>query len=87
MSVYLDRILKRADIYLISTNMKKNPKNANYSFKDKEPSKRMGQGEYANMPDKPIQMKFSDKCDMRDGIRNSFVCSVEEISGIEENHR
>ena len=61
---------------------------ANYDF-DKQvvPAKRMGQGSFANMPDKPIMANYSKKQEYRDGIINSFTCTLEETSGIAENKK
>lgn len=58
---------------------------ANYDFKAKEPKSPMGRGSFANMPDHPIFMAFSDKPDYRDGLVNKFTDSVEEVSDISEN--
>lgn len=58
---------------------------ANYDFKAVDPKKRMGQGSFANMPERPIFMTFSDKPDYRDGLVNKFTDSVEQISDIYEN--
>lgn len=58
---------------------------ANYDKKAREPSRMMGHGSFANMPDHPIYMKFSDKADYRDGLMNKFTDSVEQVSDIHEN--
>lgn len=58
---------------------------ANYDRKGRQPSSVMGRGSFANMPDRPIYMTFSDKADYRDGLVNKFTDSVEEVSGIDEN--
>lgn len=69
--------------------MVKRPKekgpDANYEPKASDPHKVMGRGSFANMPDRPIYMTFSDKSDYRDGLVNKFTDSVEEVSGIYEN--
>lgn len=63
-------------------------KNANYDFaKQKEPKSPMGQGSFANMPDKPIMMGFSGEHDYRDGIVNSFTSNIRYVSDIDENQR
>ena len=63
-------------------------KNANYDEIERvEPMKRMGSGQFANMPESPMLMKFSDDHGYRDGIINDFSCSVEYVSGIAENHK
>jgi hypothetical protein len=68
--------------------MKKGGKNANYDFKkQKEPAKPMGQGGFANLPDKAMMMAFDGNPSYRDGIVNSFSCNVSEVSGIDENER
>lgn len=60
---------------------------ANYSFKKKEPEAPMGSGSYANMPSEPIMRAFSTNHEYRDGLRNSFVSGLDELSDIEENQR
>lgn len=63
-------------------------KNANYNFEvQKDPARRMGQGDYANLPPEPKMMAFSKKPDYRDGLINSFTCNVSETSDIYENER
>lgn len=65
---------------------KKVKNNSNYTFETKDtPPKRMGEGDFANMPKDAKFMGFSGKHDMRDGIINGFTCEVSEMSGIEEN--
>jgi hypothetical protein len=65
----------------------KGEKDANYDLPEKkEPSTRMGQSSFANMPDKPIMKAFSKKHGYRDGIVNDYSCSLDETSGIDENH-
>lgn len=67
--------------------MAKKGKNANYNFaSQKEPLRKMGEGSFANMPEKPMLMSFG-KPTYRDGIVNSFSSSVGEVSEIEENQR
>lgn len=62
-------------------------KNANYNFADqKEPKKRFGQGDFANLPTEPMTLKY-DGPEYRDGLINSFSCTVSELSGIYENQR
>lgn len=59
---------------------------ANYEFyKECEPTRPLGNGSFANMPEKPILTTFSRKHDHRDGITNSFTTEVEFISNIDEN--
>ena len=63
-------------------------KSLNYNFEDqKEPKKRMGKGDFANMPSDPKFLKFDNTPEYRGGNVNSFVCNVEEISEIYENQR
>lgn len=65
-----------------------NNKNLNYNFEDqKEPKKRMGEGDFANLPRDPKYLKFENEPQMRGGIPNSFTCDIEDISGIYENRR
>lgn len=64
----------------------KNNRFPNYDFSEKkEPKKRMGNGQFSNMPNKPIHLKFADSHDYRSGVINSFTTNLQEISGIEEN--
>lgn len=66
----------------------KHGKDANYDFKkQKEPSHRMGDGNFANMPDRPIMRPFPPCERFRGGMRDGTVCEVSDISGIEENER
>lgn len=63
-------------------------KNKNYNFKAKKnPEKRMGEGDYAGLPSRPIYMTFKNDPQYRGGIINSFVTDVEEVSDIYENVR
>jgi len=62
-------------------------KNANYDFKQVDPAHPMGHGQYANMPEKPMLLKFSGKHGYRDGIVNNFTVDVEAVSDIDENMR
>lgn len=62
--------------------------NVNYNFSvQKEPKKRMGAGDFANMPKDPIMSQFSDRCEYRSGVPNSFVASVRDLTGISENQK
>lgn len=62
-------------------------KDSNYDKKvQKQPARRMGQGSFANLPDKIMVKEFAG-CKYRDGITNSFTDSIEDISGISENQR
>lgn len=61
-------------------------KNPNYDFnKQKEPSKRMGQGEYQNLPQSVVVRAFPKSNPMRSGVTNSFVEDISVVSGIDEN--
>lgn len=63
-------------------------RNANYNFQDQvEPKVRMGQGEYANLPQEAKMLKFDNTPQYRDGIVNSWSANIEEVSGIYENRR
>lgn len=66
--------------------LKDNSANANYSFETKDVRpKTWGKGEYANLPQKPMNLKLGNKHDYRDGIINGFNCEISEVTGIEEN--
>lgn len=65
----------------------KDRRSANYDYKQKEPSRRMGEGDFANMPREPKIMQFGQSHNYRSGVVNSFDASVSEISGIDENRR
>lgn len=68
--------------------MARKNKDANYDFeRQKDPSVVMGQGDYANMPDRPIYKTFAKLPSYRDGLIESYVDKVEEVSGIHENQR
>lgn len=59
---------------------------ANYDFeKQEEPSQRMGNEGFANMPKEPIMKNFSRSHNYRSGVINDFSCGLEEDSGIHEN--
>ena len=58
---------------------------ANYMPKASDPHKVMGRGSFANMPEKPIYMTFSDKSDYRDGLVNKLTDAVIDVSSIYEN--
>lgn len=63
------------------------PKDANYDKKkQKEPARRLGEGSFANMP-KEVSVEVFAGPRYRDGITNSFVDSIREVSGISENQR
>lgn len=64
----------------------KKDKNANYDFSvQKQPSKRMGQGQYTNLPDKAMIKDFGFKKHYRDGIVNDFTTSLTDVTGMIEN--
>ncbi len=65
-----------------------NKRNANYDFnKQVNPLKRMGQADHANLPQRPMYMKFGHNNGYRDGIINSFTTDIEETSDISENQK
>lgn len=59
--------------------------NANYDFEQKAPKKPMGSGSFANLPVEPMFRSFSGKTDLRSGIPNNPVMSVDMISEVDEN--
>jgi len=67
------------------TLRKKGP-NANYNFAvQQEPITRMGDKDYANLPNRPMYLRFDNRDSYRDGIINSFTCGLTEVSDIHEN--
>jgi len=56
-------------------------------FDDEKPEPLMGKGDYANLPQAPKFMKFGNRVDTRSGIPNSFTCTLEEVSGVDENEQ
>lgn len=84
---------KSRDVNPDLTNLKRNQptvrpkdKNANYNYSiQNEPMTRMGKDSFANLPDKPMIMAYSEKINYRDGIPNSFSHSIEETSGVHSN--
>jgi hypothetical protein len=63
-------------------------KNANYDFaSQKQPEKRMGQGSFANLPEKAMVTPLGRADTLRDGLVNSTVFKVSDKSGICENER
>lgn len=67
------------------TLRKKGP-NANYNFSvQQEPITRMGDKDFANMPDRPMYLRFDNRSSYRDGIINSFTYGITETSDIHEN--
>lgn len=62
--------------------------NMNYDYKrQNEPSRRMGQGDFANMPKDVVMKSFSRTKDYRGGLINSTTCGIYDDSGIEENYK
>lgn len=61
--------------------------NANYGFQQHAPKTPMGNGSFANLPLEPFFTDLSGKWDMRDGIRNGPVTTVNEVSQVVENMR
>jgi len=67
------------------TLRKKGP-NANYNFSvQQEPITRMGDKDFANMPENPKYLRFDNRSSYRDGIINSFTFGITEVSDIHEN--
>jgi len=63
-------------------------KDINYNCESTDkPPKRMGEGQFANMPKERIVKKFPDRPCLRGGLINGFVCDISDISDIEENGR
>jgi hypothetical protein len=61
-------------------------KNPNYDFKkQKEPSRRMGEGDYQNLPQSPFVRPFPKDHPLKSGITNSFTSDLSVLSGIDEN--
>ena len=68
--------------------VKSRSRNANYDFdKQKDPKKPMGQGDYANMPSRPMMVPYGQPEDYRDGLVNSFNANIRITSDICENER
>lgn len=61
--------------------------NANYGFEQHAPKTPMGHGSFTNLPLEPMFMSLSGKWNMRGGIRNSPVTSINEVSKVDENQR
>lgn len=59
--------------------------NANYDYKQHAPKTPMGSGDFANMPSAPIFASFSGQTDLRSGIPNNQVMSVDLLSHVDEN--
>lgn len=73
-------------IELRGETLRKKGPNANYNFSvQQEPITRMGDKDFANMPDRPMYLRFDDRSSYRDGIINSFTCGITEVSDIHEN--
>ena len=62
-------------------------RNANYDYKQHAPAKPMGNGSFANLPKEAMFRSFSGKTDLRSGIPNNQVMSVDFISEVDENMR
>ena len=62
--------------------------NANYNFEvQKEPRKRMGENDFANLPPDCKILIFKNEPEYRGGIPNRFDAGAQDISGIYENER
>lgn len=68
---------------------KKRDKNANYNMDVKEVgrAKLLGQGDFANMPEKPIIKTFDMRKTYRDGILNNEFAGVKGINAIPDNYK
>lgn len=76
--------------YVKRFNVQKNHKDfgktPNYDFeKQLNPSKRMGNEDFANMPSRVMVKPFSRSHNIRSGVVNDFACGLEEESEIDEN--
>lgn len=61
---------------------------ANYDADvQKQPRKKMGEGDFANMPKNPIMRDFGRHCEYRGGVPNSFVAGIKDLSDISENQK
>ncbi len=66
----------------------KDSDNANYDYGvQNQPSERMGRGEFANMPSKPMISPYGRAQTYRDGLVESLTDSVKRKSKISENQR
>lgn len=59
--------------------------NANYDYNQHAPKSPMGHGSFANLPKEPMYRSFSGKSDLRSGVQNNPVMSVNFISEVDEN--
>ena len=66
-------------------NVSKPRANANYDYKQSAPKSPMGHGSFANLPSQPMFRSFSGKADLRGGVQNNPVMSVNMISEVGEN--
>jgi hypothetical protein len=57
----------------------------NYDFDFKAPKKPMGNGSFANMPDKPIMKPFDAGASYRMGLMNNPATGIDYDSGVDEN--
>ena len=74
--------MKRSDLHEVS------PHSANYDFGDQfDPARPMGQGSFANMPEKEIMQNYNPAEAFRDGITNSFTNTLRKVSRISENQK
>lgn len=72
--------------YNVEKNHKDFGRTVNYDFeKQDEPTMRMGDTSFANLPDAPIMKNFSRSHNYRSGVINDFSCGLEDESGIHEN--
>ena len=72
--------------YNVQKEHKEFGKTKNYDFeKQNEPTERMGNEGFANLPSQPIMKNYSKSHNYRSGVVNDFSCGLEEESGINEN--
>ena len=72
--------------YNVEKSHKDLGKTENYDFdRQMEPVSRMGDSDFANMPNAPVMKKFSNSHNYRSGVINDFSCGLEDESGIYEN--
>ena len=61
--------------------------NANYGFEQHAPKTPMGHSGFANLPVEPVFSTLNKTWNMRDGLRNSPLTSINPLSKVDENMR
>lgn len=62
--------------------------NANYAYNSqKEPKRPMGEGSFANMPEKEMFIPYGQPESYRDGIINTQSVQLQDVSKLNENRR